>query len=146
MKVKSQSVVAQFCPTLRDPMDCSLPGFSVHGIFQARVLEWGAIDTSNKPYNFVSLFVISKYNDLLLKATYLNMKKEKYLNILSYALIYAYFLTSLHMFFIHLLLDYIFSNCFLRVLCILRKSALDLPHVSSHLLVGSCLWCITQMI
>ena len=43
MKVKSESEVAQSCPTLRDPMDCSLPGFSVHGIFQARVLEWGAI-------------------------------------------------------------------------------------------------------
>ena len=36
-------VVAQSCPTLSDPMDCSLPGSSVHGIFQARVLEWGAI-------------------------------------------------------------------------------------------------------
>ena len=43
MKVKSQSEVAQSCPTLSDPMDCSLPGSSVHGIFQARVLEWGAI-------------------------------------------------------------------------------------------------------
>ena len=43
MKVKSQSEVAQLCPTLSDPMDCSLPGSSVHGIFQARVLEWGAI-------------------------------------------------------------------------------------------------------
>ena len=43
MKVKSQSEVAQSCPTLRDPMDCSLPGSSVHGIFQPRVLEWGAI-------------------------------------------------------------------------------------------------------
>ena len=43
MKVKSESEVAQSSPTLRDPMDCSLPGFSVHGIFQARVLEWGAI-------------------------------------------------------------------------------------------------------
>ena len=43
MKVKSQSEVAQSCPTLRNPMDCSLPGSSVHGIFQARVLEWGAI-------------------------------------------------------------------------------------------------------
>ena len=42
-KVKSQSEVAQSCPTLSDPMDCSLPGSSVHGIFQARVLEWGAI-------------------------------------------------------------------------------------------------------
>ena len=42
MKVKSESEVTQSCPTLRDPMDCSLPGSSVHGIFQARVLEWGA--------------------------------------------------------------------------------------------------------
>ena len=43
MKVKSQSEVAQSCLTLSDPMDCSLPGSSVHGIFQARLLEWGAI-------------------------------------------------------------------------------------------------------
>ena len=41
--MKSQSEVAQSCPTLRDPMDCSLLGSSVHGIFQARVLKWGAI-------------------------------------------------------------------------------------------------------
>ena len=43
MKVKSQSELAQSCPTPSDPMDCSLPGSSVYGIFQARVLEWGAI-------------------------------------------------------------------------------------------------------
>ena len=43
IKVKSESEVALSCPTLSDPMDCSLPGFSIHGIFQARVLEWGAI-------------------------------------------------------------------------------------------------------
>ena len=43
MKVKSESEVAQSCPTLSDPMDCSLPGFSVHGVFQARVLESCAI-------------------------------------------------------------------------------------------------------
>ena len=43
MKVKSESEVPQSCPTLRDPMDCSPPGSSVHGIFQATVLEWGAI-------------------------------------------------------------------------------------------------------
>ena len=48
MKVKSESEVTQSCPTLRDPMDCSLPGSSVHGIFWARVLEWGAIAFSNK--------------------------------------------------------------------------------------------------
>ena len=47
MKVKSESEVAQSCLTLRDPMDCSLPGSSDHGIFQARVLEWGAIAFSN---------------------------------------------------------------------------------------------------
>ena len=43
MKVKSESEVAQSSPTLSDPMDCSLPGSSVHGILQAKVLEWGAI-------------------------------------------------------------------------------------------------------
>ena len=43
MKVKSESEVVQSCPTLSDPMDCSLPGSCVHGIFQARVPEWGAI-------------------------------------------------------------------------------------------------------
>ena len=46
MKVKSESEVAQSCPTLSDPMDCRLPGSSIHGIFQARVLEWGAIACS----------------------------------------------------------------------------------------------------
>ena len=43
MKVKNESEVTQSCPTLSDPMDCSLPGSSAHGIFQARVLEWGAM-------------------------------------------------------------------------------------------------------
>ena len=47
MKVKSESEVAQSCLTPSDPMDCSLPGPSVHGIFQARVLEWGAIAFSD---------------------------------------------------------------------------------------------------
>ena len=61
MKVKSESKVAQLCPTLRDPMDCSLPGSSVHGISQARVLEWGAIAFS------IDIWVL-KGNDL--KALY----------------------------------------------------------------------------
>ena len=43
MKVKSESEVTQSCLTLSDPMDCSPPDFSIHGIFQARILEWGAI-------------------------------------------------------------------------------------------------------
>ena len=52
MKAKSESEVGQLCPTLRDPMDCSLPGSSVPGIFQARVLEWGTIAFSEVPtYN-----------------------------------------------------------------------------------------------
>ena len=50
MKVKSESEVAQSCPTLSDPMGCSLPGSSVHGIFQATVLEWGAIAFSRSTW------------------------------------------------------------------------------------------------
>ena len=48
MKVKSESEVSQSCPTLSDPMDCSLARSSAHGIFQARVLEWGAIAFSEQ--------------------------------------------------------------------------------------------------
>ena len=48
MKVKSESEVAQSCPTPSDPMDCNPPGSSIHGIFQARVPEWGAIAFSGK--------------------------------------------------------------------------------------------------
>ena len=50
MKVKSESEVTQSCPTLSDPMDCSLPGSSIHGIFQAQVLEWVAIAFSAAGY------------------------------------------------------------------------------------------------
>ena len=49
MKVKSESEVAQLCLTLSNPMDCSLPGSSIYGIFQARVLEWGAVAFSTGP-------------------------------------------------------------------------------------------------
>ena len=49
MKVKSESEVAQSCPTLSNPMDFSLPGSSVHGIFHARVLEWVAISYPDLP-------------------------------------------------------------------------------------------------
>ena len=63
MKVKSESEVTQLCPTLHNPMDCSPPGSSVHGIFQARVLEWGAIafsillarvEQKKKKWHFIS--------------------------------------------------------------------------------------------
>ena len=56
MKVKSEREVAQSCPTPSDPMDCSLPGSSVHGIFQARVLEWGAIAFSLMATNVEHFF------------------------------------------------------------------------------------------
>ena len=56
MKVKSESEVTQSCLTLSDPMDCNLPGSSIHGIFQARVLEWGAIAFSDSsPYQRVKV-------------------------------------------------------------------------------------------
>ena len=62
MKVKSESEVVQSCPTLSDHMDCSLPGSSVHGTFQARVLEWGAIWALLK-FTFPKMIkdVLSKY-------------------------------------------------------------------------------------
>ena len=59
MKVESESKVAQSCPTLSDPMDCSLPGSSVYGIFQARVPEWGAIAFS-VPQAYTTLKGISE--------------------------------------------------------------------------------------
>ena len=67
MKVKSESDVAQSCLTLSDPMDCSLPGSSVHGIFQARVLEWRAIAFSTHMYlllrkNWVNCLDMSQQN------------------------------------------------------------------------------------
>ena len=60
MKVKSESEIAQSCPTLSDPMDCSLPGSSVHGIFQVRVLEWVASIFSK--YNDISIFILNNGN------------------------------------------------------------------------------------
>ena len=53
MKVKSESEVAQSCPTLSDPMDYSLPGSSIYGIFQARVLEWVAIAFSKDKLGYI---------------------------------------------------------------------------------------------
>ena len=63
MKVKGESEVAQSCLTLSDPMDCSLPGSSIHGIFQAKVLEWGAIAFS------LLLLLLSRFSRIQLCAT-----------------------------------------------------------------------------
>ena len=62
MKVNSESEVAQSCPTPSDPMDYSLPGSSVHGIFQARVLEWGAIAFSKSLIRMleISAFLVAR--------------------------------------------------------------------------------------
>ena len=80
MKVKSQSEVAQSCLILSEPMDCSLPGSSVHGIFQARVLEWGAIAFSNRfnviPNKISSFFC--RYRHVYSK---INMKRQMNRNI-----------------------------------------------------------------
>ena len=63
MKAKSEREVAQSCPTLSDPMDCSPPGSSVHGIFQARVLEWGAIAFSEEIPGVTGKFGLGVQNE-----------------------------------------------------------------------------------
>ena len=69
VKVKSESEVAQSCPTLSDLMDCSLPGSSVHGIFQARVLEWVAIafSTGSSTFSKSNLYIWKFLVHVLLK-------------------------------------------------------------------------------
>ena len=69
MKVKSESEVTQSCPTLSDPMDCSLPGSAIHGIFQARVLEWAAIALT------ISTTNILKHNQTLSMCDYMPVSK-----------------------------------------------------------------------
>ena len=64
MKVKSESEVAQSCPTLSDPMDCSLPGSSAHGTFQARVRQWVAIAFSRVIY-------LGKYDSVFYQNSFL---------------------------------------------------------------------------
>ena len=96
MKVKSESEVAQSCPTLSDPMDCSLPGSSMHGIFQARVLEWGAIafsvcfsskvivnsllflvkETASYQLYFVKLYIVINFSKIFENRFSLNILKQ----------------------------------------------------------------------
>jgi len=85
MKVKSESEVAQSCLTLSNPMDCSLPGSSIHGIFQARVLEWGAIAFSIKHTNICIIGVPEgeegekgpeKVFEEIIAENFSNMRKE----------------------------------------------------------------------
>ena len=69
MKVKSESEVAQLYPTLSDSMDCSLPGSSVHGIFQARVLEWGGMSV-------YLMLNVDTGNNVLHDSTYITQSGE----------------------------------------------------------------------
>ena len=67
LKVRSESEVAQSCPTLCDPMDCNLSGSSVHGIFQARVLEWGAIAFSSHRWATIKQNTLNSKGDISLR-------------------------------------------------------------------------------
>ena len=79
MKVKSESEVVQSCLTLSDPMDCSLPGSSVHGLFQAGVLEWGAIAFSVTGFRlFYFQIVFSKATDSSYVATFKILFSKKW--------------------------------------------------------------------
>ena len=76
MKVKSESEVHQLCLMFRDPMDCSLPGFSVHEIFQARVLEWIAISFSNSIRRCDKYYRKNKIGKQVGRAGYGNLLKQ----------------------------------------------------------------------
>ena len=73
MKVKSESEVAQLCPTLSDPMDCSLPGSSVHGIFQERVLEWVAVARGVKNPGFLVVQTLPTMSLYIFKLLFLTL-------------------------------------------------------------------------
>ena len=85
MKVKSESEVGQSCPTLHDPMDYSPPGSSVHGIFQARVLEWGAQGSNLHPLHWKHAVLTTGPSRKFLKLTFIHAIKtiEKQLKMTS---------------------------------------------------------------
>ena len=71
MKVKSESEVTQLCPTLRDPIDCSPPGSSAHGIWQARVLEWVAIAFFDLGIMFLKLWLLKAVCEFKMRILYI---------------------------------------------------------------------------
>ena len=81
MKLKSESEVVQSCPTLRDPMDCNLPGSSIHGIFQARVLEWVTIAFSGYADDSTLMAESEELKSLLMKVKVESEKVGLKLNI-----------------------------------------------------------------
>ena len=77
MKVKSESEDTQLYPTFSDPMDCSFPGSSVHGIFQARVLEWGAIAFSDILHSLFKIKIYLKWIvDLNVKCRIIKLQED----------------------------------------------------------------------
>ena len=92
MKVKSESEVPQSCPTLNYPMDCSLPGSSFHGIFQAGVLEWGAIAFSGETLLQISRLYVKHYIYLNRKLLIKTKSLGKY--VLFSVLFHMFFLTK----------------------------------------------------
>ena len=85
MKEKSEIKVAQSCQTLCDPMDCHLPGSSVHGIFQARVLEWGAIAFSDNVHSPLQNQNVERYcNGSFYMSTWLDHGAQIWAQILGY--------------------------------------------------------------
>ena len=135
MKIKSEREVAQSCLTLSDPMDYSLPGFSVHGIFQARVLEWGAIAFSNMSAYIVIIFFLQWR--LLIRSTVsvtLNCNQHYILNIASPWLLFLNDFTYLFLFLAVLGLCccvWAFSSCSQRGLLFIVLPRL-LTVVASH--------------
>ena len=107
MKLKSESEVVQLSPTLHDPMDCSLPGSSAHGIFQARVLEWVAIAFSlnqlylSKKYisernfaNWLLNIAIRRIKFCILEIKYIKNKTQHFLIIFLYFTIVCAFVVA----------------------------------------------------
>ena len=78
MKVKSESEVTQSCSTVRDPIDCGPPGSSVHGIFQARMLEWGATAFSDQGSNLRALHWERSFNHWTTREVFFLRDREKY--------------------------------------------------------------------
>ena len=77
MKMKSESEVAQLCPTLSDPTDCSLPGSSVHWIFQARVLEWVAIAFSNDVWVSFKTMIVAEHVGIMVARGFMGWKRRR---------------------------------------------------------------------
>ena len=121
MKVKSESEVAQSCLTLSDPMDCSPPGSSIHGIFQARVLEWDAIAFSTHHQSRYPLLLSDKHQLMRIGELSQFLMSGEALHLIGcfhvhfIFLFYFIFFTSNSLYFFF---NFLFSRCFTLQYCI----------------------------